>query len=189
MGGGRLRCFPRAGDGDDDNENSRRRRRRRDRDDEVQVGSHIGNLQVGWLNGVEPVVLDCFSRESGGSALYRVFVRAGGGGDGDGDTAIDILSRMDFDVLAQPVDFSAFLAEEHRSKFEQISTSRLDPRFANAIGGANEVGPSSPSEVACEEREQEDGFRYCATIIISQFVSEHDVLEQCPALASSVEIE
>ena len=41
---------------------------------------------------------------------------------------------------AQPIEFASFLLPEARDAFEQISTSRLDPRFARARPTA---GPSS----------------------------------------------
>ncbi|CAB9496364.1 2OG-Fe(II) oxygenase [Seminavis robusta] len=85
------------------------------------VGSHNGNLQVGWLNKNEPVFLDAF-RPSGGSALYKL--------NDNSSSGTKILSVADFDVPRQPIDFSAFLEKQHRTSFEQISTARLDPRFA-----------------------------------------------------------
>mmetsp|Transcript_24386 Transcript_24386/g.51100 ORF Transcript_24386/g.51100 Transcript_24386/m.51100 type:complete len:417 (+) Transcript_24386:111-1361(+) len=120
--GGALRCLPREED-----QLSR----------EVQVGSHQGNLQVGWLDKRHPVFLDCFSRPSGGAALYRLVnegeksSRSQPTGEASNQGGIIILSSHDFDVPGQPIDFTKFLAEEHRQSFEQISTSRLDPRFAN----------------------------------------------------------
>jgi hypothetical protein len=53
-----------------------------------------------------------------------------------------ILSVRDFDVPAQPIEFAAFLDNEARETFEQISTIRLDPRFARprAAPGAAEDG-------------------------------------------------
>mmetsp|Transcript_18889 Transcript_18889/g.62335 ORF Transcript_18889/g.62335 Transcript_18889/m.62335 type:complete len:355 (+) Transcript_18889:71-1135(+) len=86
------------------------------------VGSDAGNLQVGWLDASRPVFLE--TREGGLSTLY---CRAGGGGGGGRREA---LSAAAFEVPRQPVDFGAFLAAEYGSRFEQISTSRLDPRFA-----------------------------------------------------------
>ncbi|KAL7524415.1 hypothetical protein ACHAWF_000940 [Thalassiosira exigua] len=178
--GGWLRCFPRVSQdvGDDDDDNQRRRLRRND----VQVGSHMGNLQVGWLDDVEPVFLDCFSRESGGSALYRVVRDGGVAGDGDdvaeceeSTSTIDVLSRSDFDVPPQPVDFSVFLAEEHRSKFEQISTSRRDPRFAGggggATGGSVNDSSTSSSEVSHEEKDALDILPAAGTLVLFDSVS------------------
>jgi hypothetical protein len=100
--GGALRCFPQT------------------KISSQQVGSHEGNLQVGWLriDSNIPVFLDCF-RSSGQSALYTV-----------NDNTRQVLSLKDFDVPSQPIEFSRFLPTEFRESFEQISTARLDPRFA-----------------------------------------------------------
>ena len=106
--GGALRCFPR----DEKNMST-----------DVQVGSHVGNLQVGWVNGCDPVFLDCF-RPSGGAALYYLAK------SNDEDLETHIISVRDFDVPAQPIEFGAFLTPQTRKAFKQISTSRLDPRFA-----------------------------------------------------------
>lgn len=111
--GGALRCLPRSEASIEKNT--------------VQVGCHEGNLQVGWVNdGVDPVFLDVF-RESGGAALYQV-------NNNNGEGEREILSERDFNVPAQPIDFSNFLKEGIRDSFAQISTSRLDPRFASAAG-------------------------------------------------------
>ena len=46
------------------------------------------------------------------------------------DEKREILTN-DFDVpTREPIEFERFLPEEHRDNFEQISTARLDPRFA-----------------------------------------------------------
>jgi len=95
------------------------------RQSEQTVGSHEENLQVGWLNHTTPVFLDSF-RESGGSALYTVA----------GDERM-IVSSADFEVPRQPIDFSTFLKKNLQGNFDQISTARLDPRFA----GGNSVAP------------------------------------------------
>jgi len=109
--GGALRCMPRSDDSIEKNM--------------VQVGCHEGNLQVGWVNdGVDPVFLDVF-RDSGGAALYQVKK------NNDSEER-EILSVRDFEVPPQPIDFSKFMKEEVRDSFAQISTSRLDPRFASA---------------------------------------------------------
>ena len=126
--GGTLRCFPRA---DDELSQS------------VQVGAHLGNLQVGWLNGRDPVFLDCFSRPSGGAALYCLRKNdneeSQSQSDENASQKISILSPQDFDVPSQPIDFTRFLAEEHRPSFEQISTSRLDPRFAHTANNNDDA--------------------------------------------------
>lgn len=98
--GGALRCFPRDGVSSQ------------------PVGSHEGNLQIGWLDHLEPIYLDCF-RKSGMSALYRVV----------GDER-EVLTQHDFDVPRQPIEFVNFLPDQYKNRFEQISTARLDPRFA-----------------------------------------------------------
>jgi Rps23 Pro-64 3,4-dihydroxylase Tpa1-like proline 4-hydroxylase len=101
------------------------------------VGSHDGNLQVGWLNHNEPVFLNSF-RESGGCALYKL--------DGTSGSP-QVLSVEDFDVARQPIDFSVLLDPKHGKAFEQISTARLDPRFAAAGGGgASQTAQQCASE-------------------------------------------
>jgi hypothetical protein len=94
----------------------------------AQVGAHQGNLQVGWLNGKDPVFLDCF-RPSGGAALYRL---ASAKNKESTKGGVDFLSSVDFDVPRQPIDFAKFMAPQYRGSFQQISTSRLDPRFVSA---------------------------------------------------------
>ena len=123
--GGVLRCFPRSDSTMKKNT--------------VQVGCHEGNLQVGWINGSIPVFLDVF-RPSGGAALYQLIQTSKEEegereGNDEEENAIKykrrILSAKDFDVPSQPIDFSIFLNEEVKGSFEQISTSRLDPRFVS----------------------------------------------------------
>ncbi|KAL3817002.1 hypothetical protein ACHAXA_010122 [Cyclostephanos tholiformis] len=118
--GGVLRCFPRTEGCISTND--------------VPVGAHEGNLQVGWVTGggdeggiiqQYPVFLDCF-RPSGGAALYRV-VKSSSSSLNDDER--QILSVRDFDVPPQPINFASFLVPEVRETFEQISTSRVDPRF------------------------------------------------------------
>jgi len=122
--GGALRCLPRS---DATVEKNR-----------VQVGCHEGNLQVGWINdGVDPVFLDVF-RESGGAALYQV----NNNNDSNEEERV-IISERDFNVPAQPIDFSKFLKEDIRESFAQISTSRLDPRFASAAAGTASAASSA----------------------------------------------
>ena len=120
--GGVLRCFPRSDVNMKENSYS--------------VGAHEGNLQVGWVNESSPVFLDAF-RPSGGAALYQlVQTSKEEERDGEEENVIkykrQILSAKDFDVPSQPIDFSIFLNEEVKGSFEQISTSRLDPRFVSA---------------------------------------------------------
>jgi len=83
------------------------------------VGADAGNLQIGWLDGSRPVFMDSH-RKGGRSCLY---CRGGKG-------QREVVSASDFDVPRQPVDFREFLRTRHAGAFEQISTSRLDPRFA-----------------------------------------------------------
>jgi len=123
--GGALRCFPRS---------------IKELSTNAQVGAHQGNLQVGWLNGKDPVFLDCF-RPSGGAALYRLADTEGKGSTDDG---IHILSSVDFDVPRQPIDFTKFMASQYRGSFQQISTSRLDPRFVSADAAANATVAAPP---------------------------------------------
>jgi len=125
--GGALRCFPRSDDARAANN--------------VQVGCHEGNLQVGWLNNDStPVFLDVF-RESGGAALYQLVSSTEGSDISSNER--QILSVQDFNVPGQPIDFSIFLKDEVKDKFEQISTSRLDPRFATASTSAS--GNTTPT--------------------------------------------
>jgi hypothetical protein len=99
---------------------------------DAQVGAHDGNLQVGWVNGgADPVFLDCF-RPSGMAALYQL-VRLSAEEGNESEFERRILSVEDFDVPSmQPIDFTSFLLPEVRETFTQISTSRLDPRFAGS---------------------------------------------------------
>ena len=89
------------------------------------IGSHEGNLQVGWIDDHTPVYLDAF-RESGMTALYSCKANKD-----DGYERIYLTTR-DFDVPPQPIDFKAFLPQNVQSRFEQISTASKDPRFATA---------------------------------------------------------
>jgi len=125
--GGVLRCFPRG----------------EDCLSSAPVGAHEGNLQVGWINRSDPVFLDCF-RPSLQAALYRV--QKGEANNGSTEDR-QYLSAVDFDVPGQPIEFSRFLAPEFQGTFEQISTSRLDPRFAGtAATGATTAVASSNDE-------------------------------------------
>ncbi len=116
---GALRCFPRA----DKTTNN-----------VIPVSVHEGNLQVGWVGEggwQHPVFLDCF-RPSWGAVLYRVVVLlllSLLSLDNNEDHGQRILSMQDFNVPPQPINFLLFLVPEARVTFEQISTSRLDPRF------------------------------------------------------------
>lgn len=116
--GGALRCFPRNGAST------------------KPVGSHERNLQVGWIDDLDPVYLDCF-RESGMSALYRVV-----------NEKREILTERDFDVPSQPIEFVTFLPDRFKEKFEQISTARLDPRFAAAANDGKDCTATQASLLA-----------------------------------------
>mmetsp|Transcript_14515 Transcript_14515/g.22156 ORF Transcript_14515/g.22156 Transcript_14515/m.22156 type:complete len:399 (-) Transcript_14515:291-1487(-) len=100
------------------------------------IGSHEGNLQVGWMDDHTPVYLDAF-RESGMTALYSCKASSE---NNDGYEKI-YWSKHDFDVPAQPIDFRVFLPKKVQARFEQISTASKDPRFANA----STLTPSSNS--------------------------------------------
>jgi len=135
--GGALLCHPRRGhDGtftDDDVTNSI---------DCGLIGSHEGNIQVGWMDDHTPVYLDAF-RESGGTALYSCKIpskRTASVSTASAIAAASSLdatyervywSKRDFDVPAQPIDFGSFLPKAVKPRFEQISTASKDPRFAN----------------------------------------------------------
>lgn len=147
--GGALRCFPRS-----DRELSRN----------AQVGAHQGNLQVGWLKGKDPVFLDCF-RPSGGAALYCL--TAAKGKEGTKEDEIQILSSSDFDVPRQPIDFTKFMASQYQGSFQQISTSRLDPRFVSADVATN----SAPASLAVEESSTMDVVPSAGTLVLFDSVS------------------
>jgi len=125
--GGALRCYPRSSEST------------------CAIGSHQGNLQIGWLGGNQPVFLDCF-RSSGMSALYMV----------KKDSEIDereVLSTRDFDVPRQPIEFVKFLPERLRDDFEQISTARLDPRFATPANGDETCNTPSQASLLADGKE------------------------------------
>ena len=147
--GGALRCFLIS-----DRELSRN----------AQVGAHQGNLQVGWLDGKDPVFLDCF-RPSGGAALYRL--AAAKGKKGTKEDGIQILSSSDFDVPRQPIDFTKFMASQYQGSFQQISTSRLDPRFVSADAATN----SAPASLAVEESSTMDVVPSAGTLVLFDSVS------------------
>eukprot|EP00521_Asterionellopsis_glacialis_P009448 CAMPEP_0195287924 /NCGR_PEP_ID=MMETSP0707-20130614/4790_1 /TAXON_ID=33640 /ORGANISM="Asterionellopsis glacialis, Strain CCMP134" /LENGTH=387 /DNA_ID=CAMNT_0040347729 /DNA_START=157 /DNA_END=1320 /DNA_ORIENTATION=- len=139
--GGSLRCYP----------------RRPNMMSSTQVGSHDGNLQIGWIDGNQPVFLDSM-RESGLSALYSL--------DGDGVQRKE-LSSQDFDVPRQPIDFSVFLRSNISCEsFEQISTARLDPRFASA----GHPAPSS-SIATAEDHYHMDVLPAAGTLVLFDSVS------------------
>jgi 2OG-Fe(II) oxygenase superfamily len=104
--GGALRCFPRK------------------LQSTVPVGAHEGNLQIGWIDNVEPVFLDAW-RPSGQTALYKFDEKA---------STKQYISKTDFDVPRQPIEFQKFLSPRYQKRFSQISTARLDPRFAGGGG-------------------------------------------------------
>ena len=155
--GGALRTFPRASPS------------------AAAVGADAqGNLQVGWLDQTAPVFLDSW-RADGQSAL----VSAAGkvlsalvspptplahpdptpplSAEAPPHPRHQVLSARDFDVPRQPIDFGAFLRPELRPRFEQTSTSRLDPRFAagggggGAASGSGSGGAATPASGAVQE--------------------------------------
>lgn len=97
------------------------------------VGSHEGNLQVGWVDHTDPVFLNAW-RPSGQTALYKI----------EDSTRKKYISKADFDVPRQPIEFQKFLASKYQQRFEQISTARLDPRFAG--GGGTSVMADATEE-------------------------------------------
>jgi Rps23 Pro-64 3,4-dihydroxylase Tpa1-like proline 4-hydroxylase len=138
--GGALLCHPRRGhDGtftDDDGTNTI---------DCGPIGSHEGNIQVGWMDDHTPVYLDAF-RESGGTALYSCKVpskRAASVSSIDATYERVYWSKRDFDVPAQPIDFGSFLPKAVKPRFEQISTASKDPRFANKNAPSTLVAKTS----------------------------------------------
>ena len=132
---------------------------------------HNGNLQVGWLNGKDPVFLDCF-RPSGGAALYRLTSSTDKNKVAD-EIPMQILSSADFDVPRQPIDFTTFLVSQYRPSFEQISTSRLDPRFAS--GGGVDAAAAAPR---IEENSTLDIVPAAGTLVLFDSVSlPHQVQE------------
>lgn len=137
--GGALRCFPRGND----------------YLSSTPVGAHKGNLQVGWVNKKDPVYLDCF-RPSGMAALYRL-------SNQKNSISEDVLSSSDFNVPQQPIEFDKFLAPEFRKSFEQISTSRLDPRFA-AIGSTSVAAASNSA--ASEAKNALDVIPEAGTLVL-----------------------
>jgi len=110
--GGALHCFP------------------REDPSAAPVGAHEGNLQVGWIDDLHPVFLDAW-RPSGQTALYKLEFDEKKNAS---KLNKEYVSAVDFDVPRQPVEFDQFLRTEFQSRFEQISTSRLDPRFFSAEG-------------------------------------------------------
>jgi hypothetical protein len=104
------------------------------------VGAHDGNLQIGWIDRNRPVFLDAW-RPSGQMALYMLQ-----GADGN-DMKREYVSVKDFDVPQQPVEFDKFLMPPYQKSFEQISTSRLDPRFVKVDGTQQRsVASANPNE-------------------------------------------
>lgn len=142
--GGSLRCYPRQ------------------QPSKAPVGAHEGNLQVGWIDHVEPVFLDAW-RPSGQTALYKL----------DEGAIKRFVSKKDFDVPRQPIEFENFLSSKYAKRFEQISTARLDPRFA-AGGSASVVAYSN----AAEDQHVLDIVPAAGTLVLFDSVSlPHRVLE------------
>lgn len=109
----------------------------------VPVGSHEGNLQVGWIDQIHPVFLDAW-RPTGLTALYQL--------DGKKKRYI---SQTDFEVPRQPIEFESFLSSSYQGgRFEQISTARLDPRFVKS-SDANTLAAAASSD---NTRQQQQHF-------------------------------
>jgi hypothetical protein len=122
------------------------------------IGAHLGNLQVGWLRGPLPVspghggplpvFLDAATRDDG---LLFLYAR-------DGSGSVNLLSDA-FPMPPKPVDFGRFINRAPPgfkngaqpgvgdAIFEQISTARLDPRFAGG-GGDEQTTPPIKTEAA-----------------------------------------
>ena len=116
--GGAMRAYPRA-------------------DATAPCGAHDGNLQIGWLGEAAemPVFLDA-ARPDAKVAMYVL---------GEGK-ARQYVSR-DFMVPPKPIDFGAFLVSRDLAPFfEQISTERLDPRFATASTAPLPAAFGAPSK-------------------------------------------
>lgn len=138
--GGTLRCYPRK------------------KLSSEQVGCHEGNLQVGWLDEDQPIFLDCF-RSSGMSALYRL---------ANGER--QVLTKKDFNVPSQPIEFANFLPSQYKDRFEQISTARLDPRFA-AINGKDKPAAQASLMPDREEDYFFDILPQAGTLVVFDSVS------------------
>lgn len=113
--GGALRCMPRI------------------EPSVVPVGAHETNLQVGWLAGDCPVFLDSSTRPDGMSALYIL---------GSVGAEKQYLSP-DF-YPTRPAAFDQLIQPQLRPHFQQISTARLDPRFASNAAGPTALSPAPP---------------------------------------------
>lgn len=120
----------------------------RERLAEVPVGAHEGNLQVGWIDHVHPVFLDAW-RPSGQTALYLLEK-----GNDNKQHRQTYISAADFDVPRQPIEFDKFLSAKYRGgRFDQISTARLDPRFAAVNNGGDATIASTPKAPKSSKRE------------------------------------
>jgi len=146
--GGALRCFPRRAPSDGN------------------VGADAGNLQVGWLDGAKPVFLDS-TQDADRCFLYSVEPKAPNGRR--------VLSAgQGFAVPPKPVEFRRFLRAEESSRFEQISTARLDPRFAS---GAALSDPPPPIQPSSAPEHFQDVVPAAGTLVVFDSVSmPHEVL-------------
>lgn len=145
------------------------------------VGAHEGDLQVGWIDGVQPVFLDVW-RESGQTALYTAVVDDSNNNNKQLSKRIYI-SAVDFDVPRQPIEFERFLSPPYRKggRFEQISTARLDPRFVvdtntkDPNNDGNNVVATSPATKQQHQQQQEahhlDIFPIGGTLVLFDSVS------------------
>ena len=132
------------------------------------VGADDGNLQIGWIDGTRPVFMDAFREGDSTCALYTL----------DDGGLVETLSPRNFDVPRQPVDFSQFVPAKRRGAFEQISTSRLDPRFASAgasgtYGGATDASAGGDVTIIpeFEENHHVDILPAAGTLVLFDSVS------------------
>ena len=89
------------------------------------------------------------------------------GKKGTEENGIQILSSNDFDVPRQPIDFTKFMASQYQGSFQQISTSRLDPRFVSADATTD----SAPASLAVEESSTMDVVPSAGTLVLFDSVS------------------
>jgi Rps23 Pro-64 3,4-dihydroxylase Tpa1-like proline 4-hydroxylase len=116
--GGSLRCLPRRCKNTDTNTNN-------NNESYGPIGSHEGNIQIGWMDGYNPVYLDAF-RDSGQTALYSCQTASANNNNNNNNNNDDYKriywSKRDFDVPAQPIEFEKFVSTKNlQSRFEQIS--------------------------------------------------------------------
>ena len=74
-------------------------------------------------------------------------------------------------VPGQPIDFTNFLTEEHWPSFEQISTSRLYPRFANTANNNDDAAKKTITAPSAMEKNALDIVPVARTLVIFDSVS------------------